>query len=122
VQETFTLSEIEEVGETKMSFCVHYGQSNYPKVIFTKNLAAIKENFTKFCCFQKIFSDAPRFGCNSTPSTRAVTYTQRGHIRIILLPFTAAISKGRNATCDTAHNFPSFPLPLLPLNPSLLSL
>lgn len=41
-------------------------------------------------------------------SVRAVTYTQTGHNRMTLLPFTAATSKGRNATCDTAHNFPSF--------------
>jgi len=82
-----TFRDTEEVGETKMFFCVYYGQSNYPKAILTTNLAAIKEHFTNFCCFQKEFSDAPHFGCNSAPrqSVRAVTYTQRGHTRMMLL-------------------------------------
>jgi hypothetical protein len=71
--------DTEQVGETKMSFCVCYGQSNYPKVIFTKNLAAIKEHFTNFCCFQKKFSDAPHFGCNSRPPLPPVCKSSNLH-------------------------------------------
>jgi hypothetical protein len=73
-QETFTLSDIQrKLVKPKcplcvcVCVCVYYGQSNYPKVIFTKKLAAIKEHFRNFGCFQKKFSDAPHFGCNPPP-------------------------------------------------------
>ena len=104
----------------KKSFCVYYGQSNYPKVIFTKNLGAIKEHFSNFCCFQKKFSDARHTLVVSPPPSpceRKVTYTQRAHFRMNdFIAVTAVRSlfffaRGKIEACDTAHSFLSPAVP-----------
>lgn len=93
-----------------MSVCVYYGQSNYPKVIFTKKLAAIKEHFTNFCCFQKKFSDAPHFGCKPPPpvckgSNLYPTWSQSNHF-IALHSCKIPVKK-----CDLRHDAPFSSVP-----------
>lgn len=59
----------DNASKEKKYFCLYYGQSNYPKVIFKRNVGAIKEHLRKFELFRKplALSDARRFACNHYP-------------------------------------------------------
>ena len=106
-----------------MSFCVYYGQSNYPKVIFTKNVRAIKEHFTNFCCFQnKFFSTLHTLVVTSPSNLKLNLHPTWPHSNELLYcplqlqdHFLFFFREGKN--CCLRHgagsNFPSILLPLL---------